>query len=67
MKKSFYRTDYLFPNTDFYTGIGSILDLYASYFRFNDSSSERQADATAIECDFGVVGEDIRNALAACK
>ena len=67
MKKSFYRTDFLFPKMDFLIGAGSILDLFASYFTFNSSSSEEKADATAIESDFGVVGEDIRKAITACN
>lgn len=67
MKKSFYRTDYLFPNTGFWVGVGSIIDLFASYFQFNESSSEKRADMTAIESDFGVVGEDIRKVLNTCN
>lgn len=67
MKKSFYRTDYLFPSTSFMVGIGSVLDLFASYFKFNYSSSEKQADSTAIESDFGTIGKDIREVLTTCN
>lgn len=67
MKKSYYRTDYLFPRMDFLIGAGSILDLFASFFTFNASTSEEAADSTAIESDFGVVGEDIRKSLNACN
>lgn len=67
MKKSFYRTDYLFPTTGFWVGVGSIIDLFASYFQFNESSSVKRADMTAIESDFGTIGEDIRKVLNTCN
>lgn len=59
MKKSFYRTDFLFSKGSFLVGMGSILSIFSPYYTFNTSDSEKKADATAIESDFGTVGQDI--------
>lgn len=67
MKKSFYRTDYLFSKGSFLTGMGSILSIFAPYYIFNGSRSEKQADRTAIESDFGVIGQDIYSVLRTYK
>jgi hypothetical protein len=64
MRKSFYRTDYLYANGSFVVGMGSILSVFSPFYYFNDSPSERSADRTAIESDFGVVGRDIEDAIA---
>lgn len=67
MKKSFYRTDYLFSRASFLSGVGSILSIFAPYYVFNSSNSEMQADKTAIESDFGVIGQDIYSVLSSYK
>ena len=67
MKKSFYRTDYLFAKGSFLTGIGSILGIFTPYYSFNGSNSETQDDSIAIESDFGVIGEDISYVLKSYK
>lgn len=59
MRKSIYRTDYLFSKGSFVVGMGSILSIFSPYFTFNGSSTEAKADRTAIESDFGVIGKDI--------
>lgn len=63
MRKSFYRTDYLFTRNSFFIGMGSIMSIFPSYYPFNVSGSESKADRTAIESDFGVIGEDISSVL----
>ena len=63
MVKSYYRTDLLFPKTSFMIGAGSVLSLFGTYFTFNYSRSEKEADKMAIESDFGVAGLDIQNAV----
>lgn len=63
MKKSFYRTDFLFSKGSFLIGMGSILSIFSPYYTFNTSNSDRQADATAIESDFGTIGQDIRDVM----
>ena len=67
MKKSFYRTDYLFATNSFIIGIGSILSVFSSYYTFNASRSSLQADKTAIESDFGTIGMDIYKSLELYK
>lgn len=64
MKKSFYRTDYLFSKGSFLLGVGSILSIFAPYYTFNGSYSGAQADKTAIESDFGTIGQDIGSVLS---
>lgn len=64
MKKRKYRTDILFPRTSFLIGAGSIFNLAGNYFEFNTSHSEEIADIRAIESDWGVVGDDLRNVFA---
>lgn len=64
MKKSFYRTDYLFSKGSFLLGVGSILSIFAPYYTFNGSYSGAQADKTAIESDFGTIGQDIDSVLS---
>lgn len=63
MEKKFYRTDQLFTKGSFLIGAGSLLGIFSPYFTFNYSASDKEADARAIESDFGVVGKDIRSAL----
>lgn len=62
-KKDIYKTDFLFPNPSFLIGIGSIANFFGSYFEYNSSSSEKEADAKAILSDWGVSGLDIFNAI----
>lgn len=65
MIKSYYRTDFLFAKSSFLSGMGSILDITGTYFRFNGSSSDQIADKVALESDFGAVGCDLREAVNA--
>ena len=44
-------------------GMGSVGSLFQPYFRFNYSHSDAQADRTAIESDFGTIGNDIQNVM----
>lgn len=62
-RKSYYRSDYLFPRGAVLIGMGSVGSLFQPYFRFNYSHSDAQADRTAIESDFGTIGNDIQNVM----
>lgn len=62
-RKSFYRADYLFPKGSILIGMGSVGSLFRPYFRFNYSHSDAQADKTAIEADFGAIGDDIHRVV----
>ncbi|MDN4164741.1 hypothetical protein QWY31_04465 [Cytophagales bacterium LB-30] len=57
-----YRTDFLFPTPSFLLGAGSVFNVAGKYFEFNTSSSSSEADLKAIMSDWGIVGQDIRNA-----
>lgn len=69
MKKIYrkYRTDFLFPNSSFITGMGSVFDLTGNYYSFNTSKTPEQADFKAIESDWGVVGDDIKKSVDEMK
>lgn len=56
-----FKTDYLLPKNNFWVGMGSILNLADSYFEYNYSKSESEADLKALTSDWDNVGEDIRN------
>lgn len=55
-----YRTDHLLPKNNFWVGMGSILNLAGSYFEYNYTKSEKEADFRALTSDWENVGEDIR-------
>ncbi len=57
-----YRSDFLFNTPSFLIGAGSVLNLAGNYFPFNYGKSSKEADAKAIESDWGVVGQDIKKA-----
>lgn len=56
-------TDYLFATPSYLTGAGTVINLAGSYYDFNTSSSEIEADNIAIKNDFAIVGKDLNNAL----
>ncbi|MBC6491722.1 hypothetical protein ACFSQD_11640 [Flavihumibacter stibioxidans] len=60
MKKKVFRSDFLFPKTDFITGMGSIINLVGCYYTFNKTSNP---DRNALINDWGVVGQDLHSAL----
>lgn len=59
-RKIRYKTDYLLPRNNFWVGMGSILNLAGSYFEYNYSESDNEADIKALTSDWENVGEDIR-------
>lgn len=60
-KNKKYRTDTLFIIPSFVIGMGSVLNIRGSYYLFNSSETSEQADAQALESDWGMVGQDIWN------
>lgn len=48
-------------------GLGSILNISGNYFEFNYSNSEKEADMKAIENDWGVIGNDIQEAISSSQ
>lgn len=63
MKKTDYHTDFLFPDSGFWTGAGSVTNLSGNYFDFSVSKSEQEADTKAMSSDWGMVGKDIKCSL----
>ncbi|MEJ7685102.1 MAG: hypothetical protein WKG06_46105 [Segetibacter sp.] len=61
MSKKYYITDHLFPRTNSIIGAGSVFNIAGNYFSFNTSPSAEEADAKAIESDWGTIGMDIQN------
>jgi hypothetical protein len=57
-----YRTDYLFGNNSFIIGMASAFNLKGNFFDYDESENAQEADAKAIENDWGVVGQDLLEA-----
>jgi len=61
MRRKKYKTSRLFPRPNFFTGLGSILNIAGTYYEFRHSSGN--PDSEAINSDWGVVGDDFRNSM----
>lgn len=59
------QTDFLLPRMSWITGAGSVINLAGTYYSYNLSDSEAEADGRAVLSDWSMVGEDLRNAF--CK
>jgi len=55
-------TDYLFPSSDFITGLASVFNLPGNFYDFNTSQSAHEADNKALQNDWMMVGQDILDA-----
>ena len=66
-KKNLFETTHLFKTTSFLIGLGSILNIFGNYYRFNTSKTTKEADHKAIESDWGVTGQDINKAISELK
>lgn len=66
-KEKIFRSDFLFPDTDFITGMGSVLNIGGNYFDFATSKNENLADLKALRSDWGVTGQDINSAMTECS
>lgn len=64
-RKRQYHTDFLFPNSGFLMGAGSVFNIAGNYFEFNYSSADQNADEKAISNDWGVIGEDLAAIMSA--
>ena len=49
--------------TGFLIGMGNLLGIFSPYYSYNESSSAEAADRTALESDFGVVGQDLYSVM----
>lgn len=57
------QTDFLFPRMSWIIGTGSVINLAGTYYSYNFSGSEVEADGRAVFSDWSMVGEDLRNAF----
>lgn len=57
-----FKRGFRFPKIDFFTGIGSILDIQGNYYEFNFSESGEKADKRALASDWQSVGSAIKMA-----
>ena len=57
------RTDYLFAEPSFLSGVARLLDLFGQFDDYNDSPSAASADARAMYSDWRVTGEDLAGAM----
>lgn len=63
IKKSAYRTDFLFAKSSFFLGMGSLMGIFHGYYTFNTSKNEAEADRMALESDFATAGRDVYSAV----
>jgi len=55
-----YRTDFLYPSSSFKSGLGLVIDIGGSGFRYNYSEDP---DALAIFSDWRIAGQDLSDAI----
>ncbi|MEI6149381.1 MAG: hypothetical protein WCS01_09825 [bacterium] len=56
-------TDFLLPRSSFLNGIGSVINIRGQAFSYNASESPTHADFRAIQSDWQVIGDDLREAM----
>jgi len=56
-------TDFLYARPNLAEGIGSVVDLFGTMQRYNESNTPEEADIKALWSDFKSVGIDIQNAV----
>jgi hypothetical protein len=61
------RTFYLYARPSFVTGIARLFDFGATINVYNESRSEEEADAIALEQDWKAIGDDLRKAVIQYK
>ncbi|MDW5291030.1 hypothetical protein [Formosa sp. PL04] len=66
-RKVKYRTDFLLPKNNFLVGLGSVLNIAGSYFDYNYSKSDDEADRKALRSDWMNVGDDFKSAKKSFK
>lgn len=53
-------TNFLFADSDFLSGFGSVMDIGGTLVEYNSPLSGRDADRRAIVSDWAAIGEDFR-------
>jgi hypothetical protein len=57
------KTDFLFAQPSFASGVARTLDLWGTLDDYNISATPSEADAKALTADWLVVGQDIADAI----
>lgn len=52
-------TNYIFPQTDFLTGAGSVMNIGGNYYVFKMSQTPEEADFRALRSDWSTIGNDL--------
>ena len=58
------RSDFLFAQPSFVSGVARLLDWYGLYDAYSTSCTGREADYKALSSDWQMIGQDIRDAMA---
>lgn len=58
-----YRSDFLFERISPAESFFSIFNFWGNNIKINDSKTEEEADAKALQNDFVMVGKDLNNAM----
>ena len=59
------RTDFLFAQPSFWSGVGRLLDLWGKFDDYNVSRSVEEADMRALYSDWRITGQDLRDSWVA--
>lgn len=57
------KSDFLFAQPSFTSGLGRTLDLFGLYDKYIISATPAEADAKALAADWFVVGQDLADAV----
>lgn len=60
-------TDFLFSTPSFLSGAGTVFNVVGSYYFYNYSTSDFEADLRALKCDWEMVGKDMEVAIKQYK
>ena len=58
-----YKTGFLYGKRNAIIGAGSIFNIAGNYFEYNYSKNGREADNKAIESDWMIIGNDLKEAF----
>jgi hypothetical protein len=59
------RTDFLFPNLSFLSGVASVINLPGDVGLYNHSRTGEEADIKALYSDYRMIFQDIEDAMRA--
>lgn len=62
-ERNILKSDFLFTNSNFLIGAGSVLNIKGNYFTFNRSETPEKADELAILSDWQNTGNDLEIAI----